>query len=255
MLVRRDGETVLAIGQLSHSWLSGQLARAWGNERFPAPQPREAVALGAEQHDVGWAMFDLQPGLNVQSGLPRSFLELSVQEHLTIWSTAPDRLLTSSAHAALVVSLHGSSLSQLRLRTAEHDRDELQRHVETEGERQAQLRRMLGLSELQAARLQRQMWTWDGLSLALCNAWDPFTARDVPTHDGLVDLELRRTAGATAGDHVTELTLAPWPLSEPLVELRCEAKRIAARHDDEQTLHRALAEAERVTLRFQLTSA
>src|SRR6185312_1864652 len=189
MLVRRDGETVLAIGQLSHSWLSGQLARAWGNERFCAPQPREAVALGAEQHDVGWAMFDLQPGLNVQSGLPRSFLELSVQEHLTIWSTAPDRLLTSSAHAALVVSLHGSSLSQLRLRTAEDGRDELQRHVETEGERQEQLRRMLGLSELQAARLQRQMWTWDGVSLALCNAWDPFTARDVPPHDGLVDLE------------------------------------------------------------------
>src|ERR1700722_161394 len=116
MLVRRDDEGALAIGQLSHAWLSGHLARAWGNDEFPAPDPREEIALGAEQHDIGWALFDLRPGLSAKSGLPRDFLELSVEEHLAIWSDAPDHLLSQSQHAALVVSLHGCSLSELRAR-------------------------------------------------------------------------------------------------------------------------------------------
>ena len=34
VLVRRDG---LVIGQPAHAWVSGQLARAWGNDAFPAP--------------------------------------------------------------------------------------------------------------------------------------------------------------------------------------------------------------------------
>ena len=49
------------IGQPAHAWVSGQLARAWGNAAFPAPAPREPFCLAAEQHDVGWADADLAP--------------------------------------------------------------------------------------------------------------------------------------------------------------------------------------------------
>ena len=114
MLIRPGEDGALAIGQLSHAWLSGQLARAWGNERFGAVEPHEGVALGAEQHDVGWALFDLEPRWNPDTGLPRSFLELTVEDHLAIWTGAPDHLLTTSLHAALAISMHGSSLSELR---------------------------------------------------------------------------------------------------------------------------------------------
>ena len=58
MLVRDDD---LVIGQPAHAWVSGQLARAWGNAAFPAPAPREPVCLAAEQHDVGWQDADLAP--------------------------------------------------------------------------------------------------------------------------------------------------------------------------------------------------
>ena len=85
MLVRSEDGGALAIGQLSHSWLSGQLARAWGNERFQPPEPFEDVVLGAQQHDVGWALYDLEPRLNEDTGLPRGFLETTVEEHLAIW--------------------------------------------------------------------------------------------------------------------------------------------------------------------------
>src|SRR5438132_5880492 len=92
VLVRVDDDGALAVGQLSHAWLSGQLARAWGNDRFSAPEPREEIVLGAQQHDIGWALFDLEPRFDPERGLPRNFLELTVDEHLAIWRDAPDRL-------------------------------------------------------------------------------------------------------------------------------------------------------------------
>jgi hypothetical protein len=247
MLVRIDDEGALAIGQLSHAWLSGQLARAWGNERFCAPEPREDVVLGAQQHDIGWALFDLEPRLNAETGLPRSFLELSVEEHLAIWRHAPDRLVTQSLHAALVVSLHGRSLSELRAASVPDQAASLREHIDEERARQAQICALLGVSEAQLRCTRRQMWTWDGLSLALCNGWQPFTARDVPTAGGLADVEL------VAGEDGT-LTLDPWPFRRERVDVCCEARRLAPRYDDEAALRRAFDQARPVTLDFRLES-
>jgi hypothetical protein len=248
MLVRRDEQGALAIGQLSHSWLSGQLARAWGNDDFPAPEPREEIALGAEQHDIGWALFDLRPGLSAKSGLPRDFLELSAEEHLAIWSDAPDHLLSQSQHAALVISLHGCSLSELRARGDPSQLPALTGHIDAERARQSRLRASLGLTEQQTKRTQRQMWTWDGLSLALCSGWEPFTAREVPTRDGLTEIELRTSEDGT-------FTLDPWPFSKQRVEVRCEARRLLSAYDDERVMQHALDVPELVTLVFELLPA
>jgi hypothetical protein len=161
VLLRAAEDGALAIGQLSHAWLSGQLARAWGNERFPAPEPREEIALGAELHDIGWALFDLEPPFDPETGLPQAFTRTSVERHLEIWRTAPERLLSASALAALVVSLHGSALSELRARAVPSDASVLRGHIETEHARQQQLRELLGLSAGDTRRIQRQMWAWD----------------------------------------------------------------------------------------------
>ncbi len=247
MLVRRDADGGLAIGQLSHAWVSGQLARAWGNERFPAPDPAEPIALGAEQHDIGWALVDLVPRLDPERGLPRDFMQSTVEEHLEIWRSAPERLLTQSEHAALVVSLHGRSLSELRMRAAgEHPA--LREHVETERARAALLCRRLGLSEEQARVIQRQMWTWDGLSLALCSAWDPFTAHEVPAREGPVELELRRRGD---GVHV----LDPWPFALRSLTVRCQARRLAGGSTEEVELREAFERAPLETLEFELAPA
>jgi hypothetical protein len=247
MLIRPGENGALAIGQLSHAWLSGQLARAWGNERFGPVEPREGVALGAEQHDVGWALFDLEPHWNPDTGLPRSFLELTVEDHLAIWTGAPDHLMTTSLHAALVISMHGSSLSELRQRLAPDQAAAVQEHIDTEHARQAELRERLGVSAAQAERTRRQMWTWDGLSLALCHGWRPFAARDVPTAtDGeLVDLELDVEAG----------TLDPWPFATESLEIACEARRLAPRYEDEAEMHAGYRASPTESLRFTLRQA
>lgn len=53
--------------------------------------PREEVCLGAEQHDVGWAEWDLAPALNPETGRPQAFFELSRTASLGIWRDAPRR--------------------------------------------------------------------------------------------------------------------------------------------------------------------
>jgi hypothetical protein len=245
VLVRLDDSGALAIGQLSHSWLAGQLARSWGNSRFGAVEPREEVALGAEQHDIGWALFDLEPRYNPDTGLPKSFLELTVEEHLAIWRGAPEHLMSQSMHAALVVSMHGRSLSELRMRANPPQAEVLKAHVEEERARQQQICATLGVSPELAERTQRQMWTWDGLSLALCNAWRPFTANDVPTAEGLTTVELRDRNDETS-------TLDPWPFSARRIEVRCEARRLDAGYADEATMLRAFELAEPAPLTFEL---
>jgi hypothetical protein len=247
MLIRPVQDGALAIGQLSHAWLSGQLARAWGNERFGAVEPHEGVALGAEQHDVGWALFDLEPRWNPETGLPRGFLELTVEDHLAIWTGAPDHLLTVSLHAALVVSMHGSSLSELRQRLAPDGAPAVQEHIDTEHARQAELRERLGVSAAQAERTRRLMWTWDGLSLALCHGWRPFVARDVPTaaEGQVVDVALDVEAG----------TLDPWPFATATVEVACEARRLAPRYEDEAAMSAGYRAAPVEPLRFALRQA
>ena len=91
MLVREDGDAVVCIGQASHAWLSGQLARAWGGDAVAPLHPREEVCLAAEQHDVGMAEWDLAPSLNPDTGLPQAFTEMPFAVHSALWLEAPKR--------------------------------------------------------------------------------------------------------------------------------------------------------------------
>jgi hypothetical protein len=53
MLLGEEGDAVIVIEQASHAWISGQLARAWGNERFAAPEPREESAWPPSDTTLG----------------------------------------------------------------------------------------------------------------------------------------------------------------------------------------------------------
>jgi hypothetical protein len=59
-----------------HAWLSGQMARAWGNRRFAAPAPYDEVCLAAGQHDIGWLDWEMKPALDAGTGLPEEFFKV-----------------------------------------------------------------------------------------------------------------------------------------------------------------------------------
>lgn len=250
MLLRADGDDVIAIGQPAHAWLSGQLARAWGNERFGSVEPWEEACLAAEQHDAGMAPWERAPTLNPQTGLPRSFMELPLDEHLEIWWRAAPLVLPQSRYAALLVSMHGTALYERRdvARLSPADVERVHAFLAGQRELQEQLVATLKTDPTTApavelvSRNQRLVWTWDSLSLGLLLGWAPFELAAVPTADGEVDIAVGKT-------------LEPWPFGAPRLTLRCEGRRLTGRFDDEATMREALAVAPWVTIDMTLTAA
>src|SRR3989440_8333875 len=248
MVLRREGDSaVVAIGQPAHAWLSGQLARAWGNERFGPVEPLEEVCLAAEQHDIGMAAWDAAPTLNGETGLPHSFMEMPVETHVELWGRAWELALPQSRYAALLVSMHGTALYGMRdlQKLDEREAELVRRYLDQQREVQKEL--LSTLADASAvSRNQRLVWTWDAFSLALCLDWPPNTLHAVPAADGgEVDVEL-----APAGP----LTVAvePWPFSRETVHVRTEGRRLEGRFDSEDDMRAALRDADWTALEFEL---
>jgi uncharacterized protein DUF3891 len=233
MLLCRQDDDLIAVGQPAHAWVSGQLARAWGNARFGALDPREEVCLAAEQHDAGMAAWETRPTFNPDTGLPRSFMELPLDEHLAIWWSAAPLVMAQSAYAALLVSLHGSALYERRdlTRLELPDVEKVQAFTAGQRELQERLIAALGADPGGVRRNQRLIWAWDSLSLGLLLGWKPFTLAAVPTAEGETDIEVR------------DRRLEPWPFATPTVTLRYDGRRLAGPYADEAEMRAGLAAA------------
>jgi Protein of unknown function (DUF3891) len=55
------GEPRLAVMMHEHTALSGQFARAFGNDRFEPVWPHDLMCFIVSHHDAGWAEFDRDP--------------------------------------------------------------------------------------------------------------------------------------------------------------------------------------------------
>jgi hypothetical protein len=218
MLLRPDGDDVLCIGQASHAWISGQMARAWA-EPF---EPYEDVCLAAEQHDVGMAEWDLTPTLNAETGLPHSFTEMPMPEHAALWLDGPKRLVTTSVYAAALVSLHGTRLYELRKPTPP---------VTDFLSRQERFRESLGFSRKDLEPGSTLVWIWDYLSLAVLLGWE----------------------GEVEGLKVDGPSVTPWPFRDATLTVRCEARRLTERYSDEAAMRAALAAARPEPLEIELS--
>lgn len=258
MLYREDGQRKIAITQPAHAWLSGQLARAWGNERFGEVVPREEVCLGAEQHDIGHTAWEQAPTLNPQTGLPFSFLEMPRQTHVQIWSAAARLALPQGRYAALLVSLHGTGLYQYYdpVRATPEDAHAVENYLAQERAFQEEL-----LASLRAdahygpyatkevvARNRRLVQVWDALSLFICfgrkreQSWS-----EVPTATGTTTL----TFTPSEGDP-TRIAVTPWPFQREQVTLVYEGRVLSETYSDEAVMREALKRAPWVTLQTTL---
>ena len=251
MLLREDERGWLAIGQPSHAWISGQLARAWGNARFGDVEPRAEVCLAAEQHDVGWAQRDLEPLYNPETGLPRSFMEMPLDIHLGLFTEGPRSLVAQSRYAALLVAMHGSRLYRRRdlKRVARTDVLAIRAFLEAERDFQEGLIDSLDADRVVLERNSLLIWTWDYVSLSLCLDWAPAKAQGCPTAAGTVDLAI------DPGQAPGQVSLDPWPFAASTLIVRCEGRRLTAGSDDEDTMRAAFAAAPWETLEFELSPA
>jgi hypothetical protein len=285
-MLLRSGD--LVIGQPAHAWVSGQLARAWGGDEFPPPSPREPVCLAAEQHDVGWADADLAPLVSAEgSAVP--FLAVPRAEHVAIWRAAARRMLAQSRYAALLVSLHGTSLYE-RIDPAAYPDDvaaSIRAYVREERLLQASL--SAGLDAGEVDRNRRLILALDRFSLALCHgtattlesvpaagggsaairvepaeggdtgrasdAATPTSAADAatPAESAATPARVRDDQAVPAAAATVAYTVAPWPFAAARVVVGCEARRLPGRFESRAALAEALAAAPWVPLRWSLS--
>jgi hypothetical protein len=251
MILRDEaGRGVLAIGQASHAWISGQLARAWGNDEFGTVEPWEEVCLAAEQHDVGMASWDLIPNLDPTTQLPLSFTDMPLDLHMSLWREAPRRLLSQSRYAALLVSMHAVRLYERRdlKRLAPSEAEQVRSFLSAQREFQQAVGATLGAAPAAVARNSDLIWTWDSMSLAVCLDWAPFSLSAVPTAGGAVDLQL-------TPDGERRIRVEPWPFAAAAVSVHADGRRLTGRYATERALREALASAAWETIVFELRSA
>jgi hypothetical protein len=222
MLLHHDDDGVVCIGQAAHSWISGRLARQW------VPTPPAAVCLGAEQHDIGMAEWDRRPELNPDTGYPASFLELPLATHLALWTEAPERILSQSPYAAVLVSMHGHEL----FATKRELTPEIERYLREQERLQADLLERLGADPGEARVHQQLVWAMDHLALVgLIPEWAP---EDNPVGDVSLHVEV-------AGER--HVTVDPWPFRDDEIRLAYPGRRLTGTSATEDELHARLATA------------
>lgn len=262
MLHREDPEGLIVVSQPAHAWVSGQLARAWGNGRFGAVEPAREVYAGAAQHDIAWLNWETTPNLNPDSGRPYSFRDMPTMTHIQLFTPAGRLALAYGRYVALLVSLHGTYLYK-RFHDFERDSDDDERaarefvrageqfEAQMIAELQADPRYAEWASDEIVDRNRRLIATWDGMSLALCLGLnEQRSLGGIPTPSG--DAEIRLTPLDERG---LTISVDPWPFSAGEVALVCEGRRLTDRYTDEEAMRAALAAAPWVTLDFTLRPA
>lgn len=262
MLLREAGEAAIAIPQPSHSWLSGQLARAWGNERFATPSPFEEVCLAAEQHDIGWLTWEAEPALDPHSGRPKTFMQVGPEIHTALWRDGVRRAGIYGRYAALLVSLHADTIYSRFFRFDKAPPDEarlVRAFLDEQHAFQAATIALLAANPLTVAdaapeaidRNRLTIAALDWISLHVCwGVKEEVRIPEVPVA-GADRIELRLRPGAGPDEVVVD----PWPFGPERLAVRTEGKRLVERYTSDAALRAALAKADAVAIRATLRPA
>jgi Protein of unknown function (DUF3891) len=251
-------DRTLTISQTSHSWISGQLARAWGNESFAGFNPFEPICYAAEQHDIGFLNWENDPTLNLETGLPYTFEQLPESLHLDIWRTGIYQLRPVCSYASLIVSLHFSGLCErFHRRQNASPKGEASQFLREQSEYQKNTRETLSRDPLFEKAVAPEILSyhrdliavWDLFSLELCRGrLTEFKLPGVPVSDSRrVDLQLHQSSGAEKTWEVN-----PWPFAPTSLTTMAEARVLDQRFTDQKQMREALRRADRTTIEFRL---
>jgi hypothetical protein len=250
MLFRTQPSGDLAISQLTHAWISGQILRAW-DETLAEP-----LLLAAEQHDIGWMDWETAPSFNPQTGRPHLFRDIGAAVHAPMWARGVERALGAwGAHVALLISRHGGVIYRRytdRHRIAQADAAAAQGFLETQAPIETAWMQMLALEPAALKRETALLALVDTLSLALCGELKAPLDLEAPGRNGdTVSMRLVERAG-----HPFDFILSPWPFRLDALIVEGEARPLPAegRFSDDAGMRAWLAAPERSAFHARLLS-
>ena len=249
MLFRDQPSGVLAISQLTHAWIAGQILRAWDE---PLGEP---LLLACEQHDIAWIDWETAPTFDPRSGRPHLFRDVGAALHAPMWAHGVERALGAwGAHVALLVSRHGGVIYRRyidRHRVSEPDAAAAQHYLDSQPPIEATWSRALGLEPTLLDRETGLLALADTVSLALCGELKAPLALQAPGRNGdPVTMQLVEHPGRPF-----HFALSPWPFRETSLAVEGEARPLppAGRLSNEAAMRSWLASPERVAFSAQLT--
>ncbi len=248
MLLRDDIAAGLAISQLTHAWISGQVLAAW------AGKLERPLVLAAEQHDIGWLDWETNPSFDPRTGRPHLFRDIGATVHAPMWAAGVERALGAwGTRVALLISRHGGVIYRRftdRHRSSAADAMAAEHYLTTQAPLEAAWARALGLEADVLEHDTALIAFADTLSLALCGELKAPLDLEAPDRGGgLRKLRLESVSGAP-----DRFTLAPWPFSDRSLVIEGEARPLSGdRFADEAAMRAWLAAPERVVFRIGLT--
>ncbi|MGH2874554.1 MAG: DUF3891 family protein [Solirubrobacteraceae bacterium] len=282
MLISRRRGRLQLVTHPDHGRLAGELCEQWGNDRFQVPAPGEALLTAAIHHDDGWGELDDRPAFNESQARPAHFLELALPDTAGPYARGVDTIYARDPYAGALVSMHWAGLYRTRWglqggapvgHPLAAEIVAVQERRWTEALRDAWAGHGLR-SEFEAATWHAyevlQALDFISLALSLLDLGQPTEDADavampptLPTIDqppgGRV---LPNVPTAAAGEHVDvslqvtaagHVTLDPYPLASPRVELtlparELEDRRFASEHDAAAAFHAAAPEPRTVVV-------
>jgi hypothetical protein len=249
MLFRSQPSGDLAISQLTHAWISGQILRAWDEDLS------ETLLLAAEQHDIGWIDWEAGPTFNNATGRPHLFREVGASVHAPMWVKGVERALGAwGVHVALLVSRHGGVIYRRymdRHRMGAADAAAADNYLSAQPQVETAWSQALGLKAAELDKETALIAFADTLSLALCGALKAPLDLEAPGRGG----EASTFRLAERPQHSFDFVLSPWPfrINELVVEGEARPLPTAGRFSDEDAMKTWLALPERVVFRARLT--
>ncbi len=251
MLHRAAPDGIFVISQPAHSWVSGRLARAWGNDLFGELQPREEIILAAALHDLGFLEWEQAPTLNIETGWPHTFMDLPTPLHLELWSKGIQEMVHLNRYAALLVSFHYTGLTERHPAEPEAEVQLQQKFLADQRTFQTAL-----LNDLRAdpsyapfcepalvEKNRRFIPIWDWMSLIMgMGKTETIQIENVPTAHGSTPI----TLSPQANDRTT-IQVSPWPFAKvregKRLQVSFEARHLPHKFQDQQMLRRDIETA------------
>jgi hypothetical protein len=258
MIVRKETDgSLLMVGQTDHSHLVGQLASHWGNARFVAPDPYDAVVRAAYYHDYGWLSYETSPVLDPASGETPDFRQvggrqLASYQWCVDWMTGIDR------YSGLIVSMHRTGLWRQRYGTIAYPDAYNPRALGPEIEAFI-ARHEAWQEEERSGRDAAEVWTnyrllqvWDLLGLYFCC--------QEPREDRIEPVPLARSADKRDGVRLAlnplstrKVAFDPYPFDVRPIKVQLACKRLPrVTYADQAAFRRAYFQAPSELIEFEL---
>jgi len=224
-----EGKPNFVIEQADHARMSGQLAKAFGNDSFAAPVPHELFNYIVAHHDEGWDSVDALCEQSPATGLPHHLTQTPLPYLVKTSKASPDFNEAHHAYCGLLSSMHTYGLFNGRYgmsdfifidKIAPENKDAVTDMLNAELQRQDRLKKQLASNAESAAWMEE-----DALmnNYKLLQFFDTLSLYFHMTHtEGRAESKFQHVPNGKGADHTLTIksigddiyALAPFPFKE-----------------------------------------